>query len=81
MSSNFFFQKKNIKISKAFIHTNFKKDFLINDVRPLHLARERDLTFFDSSKYKNDATKIGNENFENLSENLCLSPILSPPPL
>jgi len=52
MSSNFFFQKKNIKISKAFIHINFKKDFLIKDVRPLHLARDSDLTFFDSSKYK-----------------------------
>ena len=57
MSSNFFFQKKNIKISKAFIHINFKKDFLIKDVRPLHLARDCDLTFFDSSKYKNDAMK------------------------
>ena len=57
MSSNFFFQKKNIKISKAFIHINFKKNFLIKDVRPLHLAKESDLTFFDSIKYKNDAMK------------------------
>ena len=57
MSSNFFFQKKNIKISKAFIHINFKKDFLIKDVRPLQLAKESDLTFFDSIKYKNDAMK------------------------
>ncbi len=57
MSSNLFFQRKNIKISKAFSQINFKKDFVIKDVRPLHLAKKNDLTFFDSIKYKNDAIK------------------------
>lgn len=56
MSSNFFFKKRNIKISKIFKNNKFKKDITINDVKPLHLAKNKDLTFFDSMKYKSFAS-------------------------
>ena len=53
MSSNFFFKKKNIKLSSLF--GGIKNDFIIKDVKPLKLAKKGDLTFFDSIKYKSDA--------------------------
>jgi UDP-3-O-[3-hydroxymyristoyl] glucosamine N-acyltransferase len=52
-----FFTKKNIKINKIFPDINFKKNFIINDVKPLYLAKKDDLTFFDSIKYKSDISK------------------------
>ena len=55
MISNFFFKKKSIKINNIFPKTVFKKKFIINDVKPLHLAKHSDLTFFDSIKYKHQA--------------------------
>ena len=55
MSSNFFFKKKSIKIKEIF--PNIKETFIINDVKPLHLAEKKDLTFFDSIKYKSLALK------------------------
>ena len=54
MSLNIFFKKKNIKVSKIFPNLKFDKDFLINDVKPLHSATKKDLTFFDNVKYKVD---------------------------
>ena len=57
MSSNFFFKKKNVKINKIFPNIRFKKNFIINDVKPLQLAKKNDLTFFDSIKYKSEALK------------------------
>ncbi len=56
MNSNFFFKKKNIKIKKLFPSIKNKQDFYVNSVKPLHLANKRDVTFFDSIKYKEDAT-------------------------
>ena len=55
MNSSFFFEKKNIKIDKVFPNIKFKKNFIINDIKPLHLAEKNDLTFFDSIKYKSSA--------------------------
>ncbi len=51
MKSNFFFSKKNIKIDKIFPNIKFQKSFMVNDVKPLHLAKKNDISFFDSSKY------------------------------
>lgn len=55
MSENIFFRKKNIKLSKLFSNIDVSVDFLINDIKPLHLAKTKDLTFFDSLKYKQSA--------------------------
>ena len=56
MSSNFFFNKKNISIDKIFPDIK-NKSFSIQNVRPLHTAKKKDLTFFDSIKYKSQASK------------------------
>ena len=57
MIKNIFFKKKNIKISQLFPKTSFTKDFIINDIKPLHKAYKNELTFFDSIKYKDIASK------------------------
>ena len=57
MIKNIFFKKKNIKASKLFPKVKIVKDFLIKEVKPLHLATNGDLTFFDSIKYKSHAVK------------------------
>ena len=54
MSSNFF-QKKSKKINNLFSNLKFKKNFIVNDIKPLQNARNNDLTFFDSIKYKDFA--------------------------
>ncbi len=53
MTSNSFFKKKIIKIKKIFPSIN--KDFIINDIKPLQIAKKNDLTFLDSIKYKSNA--------------------------
>jgi UDP-3-O-[3-hydroxymyristoyl] glucosamine N-acyltransferase len=50
-----FFKKKKISLKKLYPHTHIKKNFIINDVKPLQLAKKDDLTFFDSIKYKSEA--------------------------
>ncbi len=55
MSSNSFFKKNKISINK--ISPGSQSNFIINEVRPLHLAKKNDLTFFDSIKYKTFALK------------------------
>ena len=57
MSSSIFFIKKNIKIKKIFPNIIWKKNFTINSIKPLILAKKDDLTFLDSIKYKNLAEK------------------------
>ena len=61
MNSNIFFKKKNIKIKELFPKNNFKRNFVVNDIKPLHVAGKNDITFFDSIKYKDSAkqTKAG----------------------
>ena len=54
MNSNFFFKKKKLNIKNIF--PNVKEDFIIHDVKPLYLAKKNDLTFFDSFKYKLQAS-------------------------
>ena len=57
MKKNIFFEKKKIKLKQLFPEKNFKKNVIINDVKPLHLAEKNDVTFFESIKYKNYALK------------------------
>ena len=57
MNPNIFFKKKNINLKKLFPNYKFKEDFSINSIKPLKLAEKKDITFFDSLKYKNDIDK------------------------
>ena len=57
MNKNIFFEKKNIKIKKIFPNHKFKENFIVNSVKPLISAEIKDITFFDSIKYKEDINK------------------------
>ena len=57
MNSNFFFKKKKLKVEQIFPKLSFKKNIIINDIKPLHIAKNNDLTFFESVKYKDQAIK------------------------
>ena len=61
MSSNLFFIKKKIKLNLIFKTYQIKKNFIIEDIRPLNAAKKNDLSFFDSVKYRVQAenTKAG----------------------
>ena len=50
-----FFVKKKILINQLYPNYNFKKNIVIENVKPLEAATKNDLTFFDSSKYRKDA--------------------------
>ena len=55
MNHNIFFKKKNIQVNKLFSKDLIKKNFVINDVKPLHKASNKDITFLDSVMYKVEA--------------------------
>ena len=57
MSSNLFFKKKKIKINSILNSNYIKKNFIIEDVKPLNTAKKNDLSFFDSVKYRIQAEK------------------------
>ena len=57
MGKNIFFVKKNISISKLFPKHKFKKNFNVEEIKPLKTARKKDLTFFDTIEYKEIAQK------------------------
>ena len=57
MSSNIFFKKKNIQIKKIFKKNYLKNNFIVNDIKPLNIAKKNDLSFFDTIKYKQIALK------------------------
>ena len=61
MSPSFFFKKKKLKLNNLFNGVDFKNNFIISDIKPLNSASKNDLTFFDSIKYKENAsdTKAG----------------------
>ena len=48
----YFLKKKKIKLDKIFPKSKFKSNIIINDVKPLTSAKKNDLTFLESSKYK-----------------------------
>ena len=52
MSSNIFFKKKNINLKNLFPKKKLEFNFQVKDIKPLHLARKNEITFFDSIKYK-----------------------------
>ena len=47
-----FFKRKKINLQKLYPNLSIKKDYIINEIKPLHSAQKNDLTFFDSIKYK-----------------------------
>jgi UDP-3-O-[3-hydroxymyristoyl] glucosamine N-acyltransferase len=51
-----FFKNNKIKIKKLYPKINIGKDYTINEVKSLQCADKNDLTFFDSIKYKNEAS-------------------------
>ena len=57
MKSNIFFEKKNISLNKIFPNHKIKENFVVNSIRPLIFAKRKDITFFDSIKYKDDILK------------------------
>ena len=56
-----FFEKKKIKASKLFPDLKIKKDFFVTDIKPLYIAKKNELSFFDSVKYKVDASTTKSE--------------------
>ena len=53
---NFFKKKKSISINNIFPKNKFRKNFLIHDIKTLSKASKFDLSFFDSIKYRSDAS-------------------------
>ncbi len=52
-----FFKKRSYFLKELFPGKNFKKNFKILRVKPLLNSNKNDITFFDSIKYKNEASK------------------------
>ena len=57
MSLIFFFKKKRKTLKDLFPKTKIKKNFKVENIRPLHKASEGDISFFDSINYKELAEK------------------------
>ena len=57
MSLNIFFEKEKVTLNSIFKNYKFKKNFTINDVKPLLKSKKNDLTFLDTVKYKSEAAK------------------------
>jgi UDP-3-O-[3-hydroxymyristoyl] glucosamine N-acyltransferase len=51
------FLKKKINIKKLFPQHKIKNNFIIQNIKPLNKAKKNDLTFFDSIKYKINASE------------------------
>ena len=58
MKSNLFFLKRNLNINKIFSKFKLDKNFKVNDVKPLQIAKKNDLSFFESPKYKLFANSV-----------------------
>ena len=52
MSLIFFFKKKRKTLKDLFPKIKVKKNFKIENIRPLHKAGDGDISFFDSINYK-----------------------------
>ena len=57
MSKINFFKKKIQKIRYLFPKSSFKKNIDIKNIKSLDTAQKNDLTFYDSKKYKTQASK------------------------
>ncbi len=53
MKDTNFFKKKIHKVNFLFPDKSFKSNLIVNNIKPLYLAKKNDLTFYDSKKYKN----------------------------
>ena len=51
MKSILFFQKKN-KNKKNISGLKIKNNFVVNNIKPLNVAKKNDLSFFDAIRYK-----------------------------
>ena len=51
-----FFKKKSCLINSLFLDLKSKKNIKINDIKTLKKSKKFDLTFFDSIKYKSQAS-------------------------
>ena len=56
-SIDFFNNNKKISLKKLFPKNKFKKDYIILNIRTLEKSTKKDISFFDSIKYKKDAEK------------------------
>ena len=56
MLSVLFFKKKNCQINSLFPDFKSEKNIKINNIKTLRKSKKFDLTFFDSIKYKSDAS-------------------------
>ena len=54
MDSNLFFKKNKLKVKKLFPKIKINQDFYVDSIKPLHLAKKKDITFFDAVKYKQE---------------------------
>ena len=57
MSLIFFFKKKRKTFKELFPKIEIKKNFKVENVKPLHKAGDRDISFFDSIIYEELAKK------------------------
>tara|TARA_B100000963_G_scaffold340935_1_gene340134 strand:+ start:7357 stop:8325 length:969 start_codon:yes stop_codon:yes gene_type:complete len=57
MISKIFFKKRIFKLKELFPKIKFKIDKSFEEIKPLQKASHKDLTFFDSLKYKDEANK------------------------
>ena len=57
MSSIFFLKKKNIYLNNIFPNNKNAKNFIIDGVKPLNLAKKKDLSFLDKQTYVENAKK------------------------
>ena len=57
MVPKIFFKKKDLKITELFPQNKLKNSFIVNNIKPLHLANKNDISFLDSIKYKDIAKK------------------------
>ncbi len=83
-NNNFFIKKEFVHLSEIYKVLNLKKkleDIKINDIKDLSTASDKDLSFFNSSKYLDILKKtkakfvIVNKKHEKLIQNLC-NPII-----
>ena len=56
MGSSIFFKKKNIRFNDLFPKEKYKSNFEVNDIKSLGIAQNKEITFFDSIKYKDLAS-------------------------
>ena len=57
MNSDLFFKPNPINLNKYYPHLKIKTNLKIKEIKPLQLAKKNELTFYDSKRYKEIASK------------------------